>query len=90
MTILESSLGRIASAITEARVEHELSQTQLARLNGVSRRTIGQLEDSARIHLRLLLQLAAVILALDAHRPALLDVDELLERAVRELGSVRR
>jgi len=63
------TLDRVARAVPEARLEHGLSQRELARLSGVSRWAIGRVEHGRPIDSADLVCLAAVLLVLDAHRP---------------------
>jgi transcriptional regulator with XRE-family HTH domain len=61
--------SRIALAIPEARLDHGLSQRQLAALSGVSATTIRKLERGGRVAPALLIRLGAALVVLDAYRP---------------------
>ena len=74
-----ATLERIALAIPEARVEHGLSQRQLAGLSGVGATTIRKLEHGGLIDPALLVRLAATLVVLDAHKPRIFDPDLLLD-----------
>ncbi len=63
------STDRIAIALPEARLEHGLSQRQLAHLSGVSRDTIRKVEEGGQVAPWLLLRLGAVFVILDAFAP---------------------
>ena len=59
---------RIALSLPEARLEHGLSQRELARLSGVSATTIRKAESGRRIDPALLLQIGATLVVLDIYR----------------------
>jgi transcriptional regulator with XRE-family HTH domain len=68
-----SAVERVALALAEARVEHGLSQRQLAALSGVSRRSISKLEAGGRIDPMLVVKLGATLAVFDLYRPPRLD-----------------
>ena len=68
-----STLERMALAIPEARLEHDLSQRQLAAFSGVSATSIRKLERGGDIDPRLLIRLAVTVVVLDAYRPPALE-----------------
>jgi transcriptional regulator with XRE-family HTH domain len=63
------AIDRIAISLSEARLDHGLSQRQLAALSGVSRPTIAKAERGGRVHPALLVRLAATLVVLDVYRP---------------------
>jgi transcriptional regulator with XRE-family HTH domain len=76
---------RIAISLPEARLEHGLSQRQLAALSGVSVATVGRAERGGRVGPALLVRLAAAVLVLDVYRPPYFDddVDVMLSEAAQ-------
>ena len=62
-------------AVGEGRLDHGLSQRQLARLSGVSRPTIAKIEAGGHVHPALVVRLAAALLVLDVHRQPGFDDD---------------
>jgi transcriptional regulator with XRE-family HTH domain len=68
---------RVAISLPEARLEHGLSQRQLARLSGVAATTIRKLERGGCVDPALLIKLGATLLVLDVYRPRLVE-DELI------------
>jgi hypothetical protein len=62
-------LGRVAAAVEEAILEHELSERELERLSGVSRWWIHRLLRGEEVRPDLLMRLAGVILVLDVVAP---------------------
>jgi transcriptional regulator with XRE-family HTH domain len=78
---------RLALAIPEARLDHGLSQRQLAALSGVSRHMIRKLERGGNVDPALLVRLGAAFLVLDAYRaPYFDDGLHALLRAVQDKG----
>jgi hypothetical protein len=63
-------LGRVAAAVEEAILEHELSERELERLSGVSRWWIHRLVSGERVRPDVLIRLASVILVLAVTSPA--------------------
>jgi len=62
------TLERIAQAVIEGRLEHDLSQRRLAEFSGVSATSIRKLERGGPIDAALLIRLAATMVVLDAYR----------------------
>ena len=77
------TVARIAASLAEARLDHGLSQRELARLSGVTRATIAKIEAGGRVRPALVVRLAAALLVLDVHREPRFDDD--VEVAPREL-----
>ena len=76
------------ASISEARLEHGLSQRQLAALSGVSATTIRKAERGGRVDPALLIRLGGTFIVLDAFRPPFFehDVDALLRHAARDVS----
>jgi transcriptional regulator with XRE-family HTH domain len=78
-------IRRIGLAVSEARLEHRLSERQLSILSGVSRATIRKLEHGGRVRPDLAVRVAAAILVCDTYRPPYFEheVPVLLSTAAR-------
>jgi transcriptional regulator with XRE-family HTH domain len=79
------TIARIVAAIPEGRLDHGLSQRQLAALSGVSATTIRKLERGGRVDPALLVRLGVALVVLDAFRASHFehDVESLLQQATR-------
>jgi transcriptional regulator with XRE-family HTH domain len=86
MDATPATVARIIAAIPEGRLDHGLSQRQLAALSGVSATTIRKLERGGRINPALLVRLGTALVVLDAFRQPYFehDVDALLQQAARD------
>jgi transcriptional regulator with XRE-family HTH domain len=78
-----ATVFRIAQALPEARFDHGLSQSEFARLSGVSRATIAKAERGEQVDPLLLVRLGATMLVLDTYREPRFDVDVMLREGLR-------
>jgi transcriptional regulator with XRE-family HTH domain len=73
---------RIALGLPEARLDHGLSQLQLAALSGVSATTIQKVERGGRVDPALLIRLGEVLVVLDVYRPPPLALEDELHTLI--------
>jgi transcriptional regulator with XRE-family HTH domain len=67
MKTVNQTIEHMAAALTEARLDLDLSQRDLALLSGVSAATIRKLEHGGRVHPALIVRIATALTVFELH-----------------------